>query len=283
LESAFSRGTLKDKVPVLVSFMPEISGDFEDTLVLRIGKTGVTAEFSLSATATKPCVEIANPEIGAFGTVLAKTGDTARSVRIANCGGESAGAITAAIVQESRSGSFRISPNSIANESDTFTVAFTPQAVGTATAVLLVRGAAVKTSLNLEGTAVECVEADPTTIAFPTRRVGGRASVAHLSIHNCSAIAIPKSAFQLNAKRSPFTLNFQSRGDAIAVDAIEKATVSFKPRGPGSSTATLTLQTTSTKTDSVIGVIGDARRSALEKLVFWSKWLIFRHRLSSGE
>ncbi|MBQ6064952.1 MAG: S8 family serine peptidase [Prevotella sp.] len=227
----------EDGKDITVTFSPTANGTFTGTITLA-SSNAESVTVNLTGTATPPEI-IADPESLAFNAIVTETDSKTFSVLGADLSGE----VTATLTDDN--GVFAITPASVsasaAEDEATFTVTFSPTAVGTYTgSVTLSTLYAESVTVQLAGTAVapELI-ADPDELTFDEIEAGqGQSTTATFTVLGTNLLG-------------NVTATVTEGSDVFSIDAatISKAdaeegatiTVTFAPQEQGTYTGTVTL------------------------------------------
>lgn len=177
-----------------VKFTPTTAGQKAAGYTVINGTSSVSAGVTGLA-ATAAALAIAPPTQN-FGSVVQGTTSSTVSINVANIGGSTTGAITAA-VSGTDAAAFAIVTNTCttlaASATCQLTLRFTPAKLGAAAATLTVSGTpggSVTTSLNGTGITTGGLTLDPTTFGFATTQVGATSSANTFTVTNSGGTAI---------------------------------------------------------------------------------------------
>lgn len=199
-----------------VSFTPQTAGAVSGHVTLTSNAPNATLTISLSGTGITPGQLSGSPSTEAFGSVTVGSQQTA-SETVTNTGGTSLTISQAAISGTGFSLSGLTTPTTLAaGQSATFTVAFAPQATGSASGNVTLTSNGSNPTLTIPlsgtGTAAGQVTGNPSSQAFGSVIVGSQQTASQTITNtggtsvSISQITVSGTGFSLSGNPAPMTL-----------------------------------------------------------------------------
>lgn len=225
-----------------VVFAPSTSGSASGTVTITSNGSNSSLSIPLSGTGAAQGDLVANPASLAFGNVQDGTSKSLTDT-LTNSGGTS---LTISAASASGSG-FSVSGLSLpltlgAGQSTSFTVLFSPTAIGAASGSVTItsNGSDSTLSIPLSGTGVSqgTLSANPTSLAFGTVQVGKSSSLSETLTNSggtsltISAAAASGSGYSVSGLSLPLTL---SAGQSTSFSVV------FSPTASGNSSGSITI------------------------------------------
>jgi hypothetical protein len=249
-----------DSTSASVTFAPPSSGTFTGSITFTTTSEQVNSTTVLDLSGTGiPAMQgilIPNPASLVFGTVQVGS-KTSLSETLTNTGGAP---VTISQATISASG-FAISglslPSTIAvNQSITFTVIFTPTAVGVSSGPLTITSNASNSPLTIAlsgtGTSTGSLAVAPTSLAFGNVVVGSSASLS--GSLTASGASVTVTAASLN--NAEFVVSEISLPVTIAAGQSASFTVTFAPQSTGAASASLSFTSDASNSPAVQSLTG---------------------------
>jgi hypothetical protein len=242
---------------ISIKFTPNAAGAFSATLSITSDAANTVTNLPLSGTGTAPGQLILNPVSESFGNVtvgskqsqtLTLTNTSASSVNISQASVSGAGFQLSGIT----------TPLTLnASQSTTFTVAFVPQATGSASGTVTMTSNASDPELTvaLSGTGVApgTLGSNPTSLSFGSVQVGSKQSLSETvtntgdSTVTISQVGITGTGFSLSGITAPVTL---TAGQSATF------TVTFTPQSAANASGNITITSTASNPTLAIPLSG---------------------------
>ena len=240
-----------------VSFAPQTAGAASGHVILTSNAPNPTLTISLSGTGIAPGQLSGNPSNDAFGSVTVGSQQTA-SETVTNTGGASLTISQAAVSGTGFSLSGLTTPTTLAaGQSATFTVAFTPQATGSASGNvnLTSNGSNPTLTIPLSGTGIAAgqLTGNPSSQAFGSVTVGSQQAASETitntggSSVSVSQITVSGAGFSLSGNPAPITL---TAGQSATF------TVAFTPQTAGTANGTVKVTSNASNSSLTIALSG---------------------------
>ena len=249
-----------DSTPATVTFAPPSSGTFTGSITFTTTSEQVnsTTVLNLSGTGVPATQGILSPNPASllFGNVQLG-GKSSLSETLTNTGGAP---VTMSQATISASG-FAISglslPSTIPiNQSITFTVIFTPTAIGVSSGPLTIASNAANSPLTIAlsgtGTSTGTLAVSPTSLAFGNVVVGSSASLS--GSLTASGASVTVTAASLN--NAEFAVSGISLPVTIAAGQSASFTVTFAPQSTGAASASLSFTSNASNSPAVQSLTG---------------------------
>jgi len=236
-----------------VTFKPTAAGTRTGAVTITDNASPATQTVSLTGTGTAPAVSL-SPTSLTFPSQKVGTSSSAQSVTLKNTGSATL-SITSITVSGDFSQTNTCRSSVAAGASCTLSVTFKPTAAGTRTgAVTITDNASPATqTVSLTGTGTApVVRLSPTSLAFPSQKVGTSSSAKSVTLSNTGNATLSITRITVSGDFS----QTNTCGSSVAAGASCTLSVTFKPRATGTRTGAVTITDNASPATQTVSLTG---------------------------
>ena len=238
-----------------LTFSPTSAGTVSGGLTITSTANNANLSMAVTGTGVAPGALVLNPGNVSFGSVTVGSSQS-QPVTITNSGGSSVTITKATAAGAGFSINGLPTPLTLTpGQSSSFTVAFAPQAAGSATGSVAFTSNLAAVSLGLTGTgqAVGTLGANPASVAFGSVQVGNnQAQTITLTNSGSSSVTIS----QVSASGSGFSLSGISTPLTLGAGSSTTFTATFNPNAAGAVTGSVAITSTASNPSLNVGLSG---------------------------
>ena len=238
-----------------LTFSPTSAGAVSGGLTITSTANNANLSMVVTGTGVAPGALALNPGSVSFGSVTVGSSQN-QPLSITNSGGSSVTITGATAAGAGFSISGLAMPLTLTpGQSSSFTVAFAPQATGSATGSVAFTSSVTTVSLGLTGTgqAVGTLGASPASVAFGSVQVGNN-QVQTVTLTNSGSSSVTIS--QVLASGTGFSLSGISTPLTLGAGSSTTFTATFNPNGAGAVTGSVAITSTASNSSLNVGLSG---------------------------